>query len=70
MQTQVLKKRRQSRLFKHFLQHKNLSGQVFYHYCSMETFRLICDVKTLRYSDINMMNDVAESASRHYAQLK
>ncbi|MGX1164485.1 dienelactone hydrolase [Bradyrhizobium sp. USDA 372] len=52
----------QSRPFRHFLQHKNLAGQIYYHYCSMETFRLICEMKTLRYSDINMMNDVAENA--------
>ncbi|MET3990587.1 hypothetical protein ABID65_002222 [Bradyrhizobium sp. S3.9.2] len=52
----------QARLFKHFLQHKNLAGRIFYHYCSMETFRVICETKALRYSDINMMNDVTEYA--------
>ena len=34
---------------------------VFYHYCSVETFRLICETKTLRFSDINLMNDAAET---------
>src|ERR1700686_4490856 len=34
---------------------------IFYHYCSNETFRLICENKTLRFSDVNMLNDYAES---------
>jgi hypothetical protein len=36
-------------------------ADVFYHYCSNETLRLICEHKTLRFSDINMLNDYAES---------
>jgi hypothetical protein len=38
------------------------ASDVFYHYCSVETFRLICEKKTLRFSDINMMNDYQENA--------
>jgi Protein of unknown function (DUF2971) len=34
---------------------------IFYHYCSNETLRLICENKTLRFSDVNMLNDYAES---------
>jgi hypothetical protein len=34
---------------------------IFYHYCSNETLRLICQNKTLRFSDVNMLNDYAES---------
>lgn len=36
--------------------------ELFFHYCSTETFRVICETKTLRFSDINMMNDYAETA--------
>jgi hypothetical protein len=36
-------------------------SDVFYHYCSNETFRRICENKTLRFSDVNMLNDYAES---------
>jgi hypothetical protein len=50
----------QAKLFRHFLRHK--PGDIFYHYCSTETLRTICETKTLRFSDINMMNDYAESA--------
>src|SRR3979490_209427 len=35
--------------------------EIFYHYCSNETLRLICENKTLRFSDVNMLNDYAES---------
>lgn len=48
----------QARLFKHRLKYKD--GDVFYHYCSNETLRAICESKTLRFSDVNMMNDHAE----------
>lgn len=34
--------------------------QIIYHYCSNETFLAICETKTLRLSDVNMMNDYAE----------
>jgi hypothetical protein len=36
-------------------------SDIFYHYCSNETFRLICENKTLRFSDVNMLNDYAET---------
>ena len=36
------------------------SGDLFYHYCSAETFLAITASKTLRFSDVNMMNDHAE----------
>lgn len=52
----------QARLFKHFLQHERITEDIYYHYCSTETFRLICETKSLRFSDINMMNDYAEHA--------
>jgi len=29
--------------------------EIFYHYCSNETLRLICENKTLRFSDVNML---------------
>lgn len=34
---------------------------VFYHYCSNETLRLIAEKRTLRLTDINMMTDYGES---------
>ncbi|MDO8878679.1 MAG: hypothetical protein Q7V40_21585 [Pseudolabrys sp.] len=37
------------------------ADDVFYHYCSVETFRLICEHKRLRFSDINMLNDYNEN---------
>lgn len=33
---------------------------VFFHYCSTETFRLICQSRSLRLTDINMMSDYGE----------
>ena len=36
-------------------------ADIFYHYCSNETLRLICQNKKLRFSDVNMLNDYAES---------
>ncbi|MCF8533626.1 MAG: DUF2971 domain-containing protein [Reyranella sp.] len=34
---------------------------LFYHYCSVESFQAICERKTIRFSDINMMNDHMET---------
>jgi hypothetical protein len=45
-------------MFKHYLRYK--PDTIFYHYCSTETFRTICETKRLRFSDINMMNDYQE----------
>lgn len=36
------------------------SGEIFYHYCSVETFYAICVNKKIRFSDVNMMNDYQE----------
>lgn len=33
---------------------------VFYHYCSVETFAAICEHKKIRFGDVNMMNDYQE----------
>jgi hypothetical protein len=33
---------------------------ILYHYCSASTFKAICETKTVRFSDINMMNDSSE----------
>ena len=46
-------------LFQHILE--PIPDEIFYHYCSLETLRLICESKTLRFSDINMMNDYSEN---------
>jgi Protein of unknown function (DUF2971) len=35
---------------------------VFFHYCSTETLMAICEKKNIRFSDVNMMNDHAESS--------
>jgi len=37
------------------------ADDIFYHYCSTETFHAICEWKTVRFSDINMMNDFQEA---------
>ena len=34
---------------------------VFYHYCSVQTFQAICEHKKIRFSDINMLNDYYEA---------
>ena len=36
-------------------------NDIFYHYCSVETFKAICENRTMRFGDINMMNDYGES---------
>jgi hypothetical protein len=35
---------------------------IFYHYCNAETLRSIVMTKTLRFGDVNMMNDYGETA--------
>jgi hypothetical protein len=35
--------------------------QILYHYCSAGTLRAILESKTIRFSDINMMNDFQEA---------
>lgn len=37
-----------------------LQPSTLYHYCSPETFLIICQTKRLRYSDLNGMNDFLE----------
>lgn len=37
------------------------NDQVLYHYCSAETLRAILESRTIRFSDINMMNDSQET---------
>jgi len=39
---------------------KPSDDQIIYHYCSNEAFLAICEAKSLRLSDVNMMNDYAE----------
>ena len=34
--------------------------EIFYHYCSAQTFQSVCESKRLRFTDINMMNDSLE----------
>jgi hypothetical protein len=34
---------------------------VFYHYCSVQTFQAICEHRKIRFSDINMLNDYHEA---------
>lgn len=36
------------------------ADETFYHYCSVDTFKAICENKNLRFSDINMLNDYQE----------
>jgi hypothetical protein len=36
-------------------------NDVFYHYCSVQTFQAICEHKKIRFSDINMLNDYYEA---------
>lgn len=45
----------QKRLF------KPLPGTILFHYCSAETLQAICQSKSIRMSDVNMMNDYNES---------
>lgn len=33
---------------------------VFYHYCSFETFHAICESRCIRFSDVEMLNDLEE----------
>ena len=58
--SQMQEKAELAKIFQHIVQPE--AHDVFYHYCSLETFRVICDKKTLRFSDINMMNDYGENA--------
>jgi hypothetical protein len=38
---------------------------IYYHYCSAQTFQAICDSKAVRFSDATTMNDAAEMAWGH-----
>lgn len=40
--------------------------QLLYHYCSVETLAAIAEYKTIRFSDVNMMNDYNESGYAYY----
>jgi hypothetical protein len=41
--------------------HEPKNDEILYHYCSSETFSAICEHKTIRLSDVNMMNDYNEA---------
>jgi hypothetical protein len=41
--------------------YKPKAEDILYHYCSVETFAAIAEYKTIRFSDVNMMNDFNET---------
>jgi hypothetical protein len=41
--------------------YKPKAQDILYHYCSVETFAAIAEHKTIRFSDVNMMNDFNET---------